>query len=75
MFLTIGVGNISGLTATPVVVVNDYRYAHGVMMFSAFGVFLPIGGFLVQSGRIKCDEPLCDALRSISALPCAGILI
>jgi hypothetical protein len=74
MFLTIGLGNVSDLSATPVIELNNYRYAHGVMMFLAFGIFLPIGGFLVQSGRIKCDEPLFDALRT-SALPPAGILI
>jgi hypothetical protein len=70
MFLTIGVGNVSSesLSATPVVELNNYRYAHGVMMFLAFGILLPIGGFLAQSGRIKCDEPLCDALR-LSVLP------
>jgi hypothetical protein len=53
MFLTIALGNATA-QAAPVPDPNRYRIAHGVAMFLAFGFFLPIGGFLAQSGRIKC---------------------
>ena len=68
MFLTIGVGNVSALSAPSVEDLSNYQYAHGALMFLAFGIFLPVGGFLVQSGRVKCDHPLCQALASSSIM-------
>jgi hypothetical protein len=34
----------------------SYRVAHGLLMFVAFGILFPIGGFLAQNGSIKCDD-------------------
>jgi len=41
----------------------SYRVAHGLLMFVAFGILFPIGGFLAQNGSIKCDDTalLCSA--------------
>jgi hypothetical protein len=35
---------------------NAYRVAHGALMFVAFGILFPLGGFLAQNGSIKCDD-------------------
>ena len=42
----------------------SYRVAHGLLMFVAFGILFPIGGFLAQNGSIKCDDTalLCIVL-------------
>jgi hypothetical protein len=58
MLLTIGLGENSNVQASKVTDPNSFRYAHGSLMFIAFGVILPLGGFLAQSGLIKCDN-LC----------------
>jgi PAS domain-containing protein len=53
MFGRVLVGNVSASSSLPTEDIRKWKMAHAFCMFFAFGIILPIGGYMAASARFK----------------------